>query len=239
MIGMIFDDIKQDIKNKPYKLFIYLFVLFIIIYLIIIGIKIIKNRYKYTDVYDGKIHAIYVQRPDYFKFDENNQAVVSIIDLINDKSLNKITALGITHDDNWDLCLGNLILTKIDEQNIKVDTSHICDKVEAKVTKNDDRNLYLISKSRSIYSDMKDPKMILNDKVVSVSEIDQTNCTVSCIHNYSEPIATLYDGGSKIYEYEVENEKYYVIMCNKMDSKYHNGKDVIISKDMNKLANLC
>lgn len=103
----------------------------------------------------------------------------------------------------------------------------------------DSRGLYLIDIGRSIYSDIENPKMILNGKTVLVKEIKNTNCTASCIHNYSEPIETLWDGGSKIYEYEVESEKYYVIECNKINSKNNNGKDVIISKDKDKLSNLC
>ena len=103
----------------------------------------------------------------------------------------------------------------------------------------DERGLYLIDESRSIYSDMKDPKMMSDGKVVSVSEIKKTFCMASCIHNNSNPIAELNDGGSKIYEYKVKNEKYYVIECNRINSKYNNGKDVIISKDKEKLADLC
>lgn len=103
----------------------------------------------------------------------------------------------------------------------------------------DDRGLYKLNDSRSIYSDMENPKMILNGEVVSVKDINKTNCTASCIHNYSEPIEILRDGGSKIYEYEVENEKYYIIECHKTNSKYNNGSDVIISKEKDKLANWC
>ena len=103
----------------------------------------------------------------------------------------------------------------------------------------DSRGLYKINDSRSIYSDILNPKMLLDGKVVPVKEIAKTNCTSSCIYNYSEPIEILRDGGSKIYEYEVENEKYYLIECNKINSNYNNGKDVIISKDKSKLANWC
>ena len=103
----------------------------------------------------------------------------------------------------------------------------------------DERGLYLINKDRSIYSDIKDPKMVLDGKVTSVKDIALTNCTASCIHHYSIPISVLFDGGSKIYSYNVDNETYYLIECNKLDSKYHNGKDIIISKSLDSLPNYC
>ena len=56
----------------------------------------------------------------------------------NDKSIDDVVAIvNVGSNKDWytgtkktDLSKGNLILTKIDDHNINVDTSHICDKVE-------------------------------------------------------------------------------------------------------------
>ncbi len=105
----------------------------------------------------------------------------------------------------------------------------------------DNRQLYYLleNNNRKIYSDEKDPLFILNNQKVSIKEeLPKTNCTYDCIHKYSEPIDMLDDGGTKIYSYQVVNETYYLIECNKIDSKY-SGKDILIGKDKNKLIDLC
>lgn len=108
--------------------------------------------------------------------------------------------------------------------------------------KQDDRGLYKILEraGETIYSDEEDPKYMSNGVIKSIKkDLPKTNCTNSCIYNNSDPIEILRDGGSKIYEYEVGTEKYYLIKCNKTDSKYHDGKDNIISKNKETLANYC
>ena len=93
----------------------------------------------------------------------------------------------------------------------------------------------------SIYADEEDPKFI-NDQGIKVSIkefLESSNCTVDCIHSYSDPIKTLKDGGSKVYKYKVENQTYYMIECNKMGSRYNNGRDILIGKDLDKLVNYC
>ena len=116
-----------------------------------------------------------------------------------------------------------------------------CGKKE-ELQEKDDRGLYFITTNinRSIYSDEEDPKFIVYDKVESIKEVlPSLNCTYDCIHKNSEPIDVVNDGGSKIYQYEIEGETYYLVDCNRLNSNYHNGKDVLIGKDYNKLVNLC
>lgn len=113
---------------------------------------------------------------------------------------------------------------------------------ENNVSNVDSRGLYFIVESmgRYIYSDEENPMFIEYDVKTSIKDfLPQSNCIYSCIHNDSEPVETLWDGGTNVYEYMVEEEKYYLIECNKMDSKYHNGKDILIGKDKEKLINLC
>lgn len=103
----------------------------------------------------------------------------------------------------------------------------------------DERGLYLISSSFSIYSDEEDPKFMEYGVKTSIKEfLPQSNCTASCIHDYQNPTETLSDG-TAIYQYDVEGETYYYIQCNKSNSKYHNGKDILIGKNKNKLISLC
>lgn len=104
----------------------------------------------------------------------------------------------------------------------------------------DARGLYLINDYFSIYSDEEDPMFIEYSGKTSIKEfLPQSNCLPGCIHNNSEPIDTLNDGGTKIYEYQVEEDQYYFIECHKIGSKYNNGKDILIGKDKEKLINLC
>ena len=113
---------------------------------------------------------------------------------------------------------------------------------EEKKNYTDNRNLYVIAEStgRKIYSDEEDPMFMKNGVKTSIKEfLPKSNCIYTCIYNESEPINVLYDGGTEVYEYEVENDTYYLILCNKIDSKYGNGKDILIGKDKEKLINLC
>lgn len=105
--------------------------------------------------------------------------------------------------------------------------------------KPDERGLYLIHDTFSVYSDEEDPKFVGDHGVTSIKEfLPQSNCLPSCIHDKDTPSETLEDG-TTIYDYVVEGETYYYIQCNKSSSKYHNGRDILIGKNKNKLISLC
>jgi len=91
-----------------------------------------------------------------------------------------------------------------------------------------------------IYSDEKDPMFYIDGEKVYIKDfLESSNCTIDCIHNYSEAKGILNDGGTKYFEYEVDNQTYYLVECNKFGSSYNMGKDVLIGKDLNKLINYC
>ncbi len=80
--------------------------------------------------------------------------------------------------------------------------------------KRDSRGLYLIATSmeRYIYSDEEDPMFMEYGKKTSIKDfLPHSNCIYSCIYNESDPIEILWHGGTNVYEYMVEDEKYYLI----------------------------
>ena len=110
------------------------------------------------------------------------------------------------------------------------------------VVSNEREGMYFLLEynGRRIYSDEENPLFFNTYKNDSIKEfLPQSNCTLDCIHNYSQPVATYKDGGSQLYKYSVDNETYYMIKCNKLGSTYNDGTDVIISKNGNNLANKC
>lgn len=101
----------------------------------------------------------------------------------------------------------------------------------------DENGLYLINKKYNVYSDEYDPVFMVDNKKVSIKDyLTKSNSTPSYIHNNSDPILALNDGGTLVYEYQVENTKYYFVECHKILSKY-NGC-ILIGKDYNKLLAL-
>ena len=102
----------------------------------------------------------------------------------------------------------------------------------------DSRGLYLISDSFSIYSDEEDPTFLEYGEKTSIKTfLPQSNCLPDCIHGKETPSESNKD--ATIYEYMVEDDLYYFIQCHKSDSKYHNGKDILIGKNKEKLLLLC
>lgn len=103
----------------------------------------------------------------------------------------------------------------------------------------DERGLYLIHSTFSVYSDEKDPMFMENGVKTSIKDfLPSSNCLPECVHDQEKPTETLSDG-TAIYQYDVEGETYYYIQCNKKNSRYHGGKDILIGKDKNKLISLC
>ena len=102
----------------------------------------------------------------------------------------------------------------------------------------DSRGLYLISDSFSIYSDEEDPHFMEYGEKTSIKTfLPQSNCLPDCIHGKETPSESNKD--ATIYEYMVEDDLYYFIQCHKSDSKYNNGKDILIGKNKEKLLLLC
>ena len=85
-----------------------------------------------------------------------------------------------------------------------------------------------------LYSQEYDPEFIndLGQRVKIKELLLTTNCTIDCIHNYSEPIVTYENGNLKVYEYSIDNVKKYIISCS-------NKKDYFIGNDYKKLRKLC
>ena len=128
----------MTIKNKLSNLIrVIIFIFILIICFIILYVEYNKSRNVYIGDYDKDLEYmmkdIYEFKPDFFKFDENGIAIVTIDELLIPITNGEETmhAIGIiTLNENQDECVGYIIVQKLDNNDLKVDTSHVCDMID-------------------------------------------------------------------------------------------------------------
>ncbi len=165
----------------------------------------------------------------------NNSPLLKIRDNIDDETIDYI---------DKGLFVNHYYCTNKEEKTLFKGKKYNCPKTdndteEILETKKDDRGLYKLLNygNGAIYSDEENPMFIIDNKKTFIKEfLPISNCTIDCIHNYSEPIATLRDGGTEIYSYEVLDKTYYLVKCNKTESTV---KDILIGQNQEKLIKLC
>ena len=104
----------------------------------------------------------------------------------------------------------------------------------------DERGLYKILDygDSGIYSDEENPLFINDNEKESIKEfLPNSNCTIDCIHGYSNPVESNQE--FEVYKYKVLDKTYYLIKCQKINSNYNNGKDILIGQDKDKLSKFC
>lgn len=100
--------------------------------LVIVLIKIYfynldKKWYKKIDYnsYVLIVNDIHNKYPNLFKFDENNDAIMTVEELVTKQDE---IEFDIAHDKDGNMCIGYFIVSKVGE-GIDIDASHMCDMI--------------------------------------------------------------------------------------------------------------
>lgn len=116
------------------------------IILLIMIILVLKFIHDYKEVeqsrYDFTNYEIAIQnavRNGILKidFDQNNISILKVDDLMRNNDCDKencnmeiIPQTAIEFTDNQDQCVGYIIIEKLDNDDLKIDTSHVCDMID-------------------------------------------------------------------------------------------------------------
>ena len=122
--------------------------------------------------------------------------------------------------------MGYKLLSSLDHDKQVIDAQRSKESLLIDGLNKDDLFKISIKEYEKIYSTEYDP-VYINDQGQKTSirdMIKQSNCTIDCIHHYSEPFITYDNGNTKVYEFSVDNVKNYLVECaNKID--YYIGKE--------------
>ena len=126
------------------------------------------------------------------------------------------------------------ILISIDHDKEVIDAQRSKESLILDGISKDDLFKISIKDYEKIYSQEYDP-VFVNDsgQVVSIKDyLPKTNCTIECVYKYSERIITYDNGKTKVYDFDVNGKKNYVVECK-------NKIDYFIGVDYKKLRKLC
>ena len=131
MIEYIFKELKLKFDRSPFKFILSIILFIIFIYFVLLFIKFIKafifhRSNEEESAYNYIINCVYEKNKSYFKFDENNEFIISIEDFMKLDHNNPACGVPAYSDKDLDLCYGYLIL-KNNNGIIDIDESHICD----------------------------------------------------------------------------------------------------------------
>ena len=118
------------VKNIYIVLFL-IFVLFSAIGIYAHRRYVINNRYKNDNsdlsAYDYSVRWIYNNYPDLFNFSEDGECIITISELLKGQDEYDFD---IMHDEYGNDCVGYYIVNKVDNNRIKIDSSHICEMID-------------------------------------------------------------------------------------------------------------
>jgi len=117
------------------KVFIVSLFLAVIIFIVIFFILNKQYQDSKMNIYKDIIYNLYEVNPDFFIFDENDTAIVKVLDLVNpiyDKNGNisvfdRRSVIRLTKDK--DECLGYIVVTK-NGDDLDISLSHLCDMID-------------------------------------------------------------------------------------------------------------
>ena len=116
------------VKNIHIIIFIIVIIILIIAYHLFIRFQQ-KNAYNYRDTFDNDsvVKEIYEKYPELFSFTEDGECIISVSELL--KGQNEFD-FDIMHDKEGNDCIGYYIINKDLNNNIDIDSSHICDMID-------------------------------------------------------------------------------------------------------------
>ena len=113
---------------------IYIIIFFIVVIILIIGyysfIRIQqKNAYNYLEMSsdDWIVEDIYKEYPNIFNFSEDGECIITISELLKGQDEYNIE---IMHDKEGNDCVGYYIINKDLDNQLDIDSSHICDMID-------------------------------------------------------------------------------------------------------------
>ncbi len=129
-----------NIKLHFQKYILYYFIALIPLILICILIKnlivdYMLNRSLEGDYssYEYLINQAYEEYPSLFKFDDSDTAIIKMDDLILGVQTSNEShqwASGLLFTKEQDQCVGYIIVKKLNNEVLDIDTSHICDMID-------------------------------------------------------------------------------------------------------------
>lgn len=129
---MMKDSIKAHFQRYMFHYFI---VFLILIGIMIVGIYLVKdiheNKKANSDFYyyEERIREVYKVNPSFFKFNPDGVAIVKVDELI-EESTDSIGIGIIPVDKDQNQCVGYILVKKINNSEIDIDTSHFCDMID-------------------------------------------------------------------------------------------------------------
>lgn len=111
-------------------------IIIVLLSIVIFGIgKYVINRIKvnemrnviFTNTNDSVVEDIYKKYPNLFSFSEDGECIISMRELIIGQDEYDAD---IIHDSDGNDCMGYYIITRDMDNNILIDSSHVCDMID-------------------------------------------------------------------------------------------------------------
>ena len=80
-----------------------------------------------TDLYNWEVIEIYDRYPGLFNFSEDNECIITVEELLKGQDEYDFDLM---HDSEGNQCIGYYIINKDLDNNIDIDSSHICDMID-------------------------------------------------------------------------------------------------------------